>query len=134
MDHPIFAKASDAPAVPILFVTTANFAKATLILDEREHVYVRAAGFEPKAGRHLVVPAANGALAGVLFGIEAADEPVKDPFRPGQLVTLLPAGTYRFANAPHDARLATLAFALGAYQFTRYRKAEPRNVRLVVPD
>ena len=36
---------------------------------------------------------------------------------------LLPAGTYRFANAPHDARLAALAFALGAYQFTRYRKA-----------
>ena len=27
-----------------------------------------------------------------------------------------------------------LAFALGAYQFDRYRKAEPRNVRLVVPD
>ena len=134
MDHPIFAKAGDAPAVPILFVTAANFAKATKILDEREHAYVRAAGFEPKPGRHLVVPAADGALAGVLFGIEAADEPVKDPFRPGQLVNLLPAGTYRFANAPHDARLAALAFALGAYQFTRYRMAEPRNVRLVVPD
>ena len=48
--------------------------------------------------------------------------------------TLLPPGTYRFANAPHDARLAALAFALGAYQFTRYRKAEARNVRLVVPE
>ena len=47
---------------------------------------------------------------------------------------LLPPGTYRFANAPHDARLAALAFALGAYQFARYRKAEARNVRLVVPD
>jgi leucyl aminopeptidase len=134
MDHPIFTKAGDAPAVPILFVTAANFVRATKILDEREHAYVRTAGFEPKPGRHLVVPTADGALAGVLFGIEAADEPVKDPFRPGQLVNLLPAGTYRFANAPHDARLAALAFALGAYQFTRYRKAEPRNVRLVVPD
>ena len=50
------------------------------------------------------------------------------------MATLLPPGTYRFANAPHDARLAALAFALGAYQFTRYRKAEARNVRLVVPD
>jgi leucyl aminopeptidase len=134
MDHPIFAKASEGPAVPILFVTAANFDEATKILDEREHVFVRAAGFEPKPGRHLMVPAANGTLAGVLFGIEAADEPVKDPFRPGQLVNLLPAGTYRFANAPHDARLAALAFVLGAYQFVRYRKSEPRNVRLVVPE
>jgi leucyl aminopeptidase len=50
------------------------------------------------------------------------------------LVALLPPGTYRFANAPHDARLAALAFALGAYQFTRYRKAEARNVKLVVPE
>ena len=132
--HPIFVNKSDGAAVPILFVNTANFAEATKILDKREHDYVKAAGFEPKPGRHLVVASADGKLAGVLFGIEANDEPVKDPFRPGQLVTLLPTGTYRFANAPHDARLAALAFALGAYQFSRYRKAEPRNVRLVVPD
>ena len=95
---------------------------------------MRATGYEPKAGRHLIVPKADGTLAGVLFGIEAADEPVKDLFRPGQLSTLLPPGTYRFANAPHDARLAALAFALNAYQFKRYRKAEARNVRLVVPE
>jgi leucyl aminopeptidase len=132
--HPIFVKAGEMPAVPILFVNAGNFAAATKILDAREHVFVRAAGFEPKPGRHLVVPAPDGTLAGVLFGIENAEEAVKDFFRPGQLVTLLPPGTYRFANAPHDARLAALSFALGSYQFTRYRKAEPRNVRLVVPD
>jgi len=134
MNHPIFAKSGDGPAVPILFVTVANFDEATKNLEPRAHAFLRAAGFEPKAGRQLMVPAADGKLAGVLFGIEAADEPLKDPFRPGQLVNLLPAGIYRFANAPHDARLAALAFVLGAYQFTRYRKAEPRNVRLVVPD
>src|SRR5450432_44532 len=134
MNHPVFVKAGDGPAVPILFVTSANFDETTKTLGPPEHAFVRAAGFEPKPGRHLIVPAADGSLAGVLFGIEATDEPVKDPFRPGQLVTLLPAGTYRFANAPHDTRLGALAFALGAYQFTRYRKAEPRNVRLVVPD
>jgi leucyl aminopeptidase len=134
MNQPIFAKSGDGPAVPILFVNAGNFDATTKKLDAHEHAFVRASGYEPKSGQHLVVPAADGALAGVLFGIEANDEPLKDPFRPGQLVTLLPAGTYRFANAPHDARLAALAFALGAYQFSRYRKAEPRNVRLVVPD
>ena len=42
-------------------------------------------------------------------------------------------GNYCFANSPHDVRLAALAFALGGYQFTRYRKAEARNVQLVLP-
>jgi leucyl aminopeptidase len=120
--------------VPILFVTAATFDKTIEIIDDRELTFLRAAGYEPKSGRHLVVPGPDGKLAGVLFGLENPDEPVKDLFRPGQLSSLLPAGTYRFANAPHDARLAALAFALGAYQFTRYRKADERNVQLVLPE
>ena len=132
--HPIFVSAGKSQAVPILFVTAKTFAEATKILDERERVFVRAAGFEPKAGRHLIVPDPGGKLAGILFGLENADDPVKDLFRPGQLAGVLPPGTYRFANAPHDARLAALAIALGAYQFARYRKAEARTFRLVVPD
>ncbi len=127
--HPMFARADDAATIPILFVNAATFDGVVQKIDEREQVYIRATGYEPKAGRHLIVPKADGTLAGVLFGIEAADAPVKDLFRPGQLSTLLPAGTYRFANASHDARLAALAFALSAYQFTRYRKAEARQVR-----
>ena len=132
--HPIFVNAGKSQAVPILFVTAKTFAAATKILDEREHVFVRAAGFEPKAGRHLIVPGPDGKLAGILFGLEDADDPVKDLFRPGQLAGVLPPGTYRFANAPHSARLAALAIALGAYQFARYRKAEARAIKLVVPD
>jgi leucyl aminopeptidase len=131
--HPIFAGAG-AQAVPILFATAANFAQATQDLDARARAFVQAAGFEPKAGKHLSVPDAEGKLSAVLFGLEDADDPARDLFRPGALAGLLPAGTYRFANAPHDARLAALAFALGNYQFSRYRKPQERNVRLVVPD
>jgi len=131
--HPIFASAGEQ-ALPILFVTAATFEKTIENIDNRERAFVLAAGYEPKPGHHLIVSASDGKLAGVLFAIENADEPVKDLFRPGQLSSLLPSGTYRFANPPHDARLAALAFALGAYQFTRYRKGDNRNVRLVVPD
>ena len=104
--HPMFAKASDGATIPILFVNAATFEGVVQKVDDREQVYVRATRFEPRPGRHLFVPKADGPLAGVLFGIEAPDAPTKDLFRPGQLVTLLPPGTYRFANAPHDARLA----------------------------
>jgi leucyl aminopeptidase len=131
--HPIFVKAG-TPAVPILFVTAADAATATKGLDQHAQAFVRAAGFEAKPGRYLFAPAADGKLAAVLFGLENAGEPVRDPFRPGMLANILPPGTYRFANAPHDARLAALAIALGTYQFTRYRKRDARDLRLVVPD
>ena len=131
--HPVFAGAGEQ-AVPILFATGANFSQATQSLDARARAFVQAAGFEPKAGKHLLVPDAQGKLAAVLFGLEEADDPARDLFRPGALAGLLPAGSYRFANPPHDARLAALAFALGSYQFSRYRKAQERNVLLVVPD
>ena len=131
--HPVFAGAGEQ-AVPILFATGANFSQATQSLDARARAFVQAAGFEPKAGKHLLVPDAQGKLAAVLVGLEEADDPARDLFRPGALAGLLPAGSYRFANPPHDARLAALAFALGSYQFSRYRKAQERNVLLVVPD
>jgi len=132
--HPIYASAGAAQTVPIIFVTADNIEATTKKLGKHGHAFVRAAGFKAKPGRYLLVPGAQGRLAAVLFSLENEDDPVKDLFRPGSLAGLLPPGVYRFANTPHDARLAALAFALDAYQFARYRKSEPRDVRLVVPD
>lgn len=130
--HSIFASAGDA--TPIWFIHADNTDAVRQGLGERERAFVAAAGFEPKPGRLLLLPAADGKLAGALFGIERPQDAPIDLFRPGQLSGLLPPGTYRFANAPHDARLAALAFGLNAYQFTRYRKGEGRNVQLIVPE
>jgi leucyl aminopeptidase len=131
--HPIFA-APGTQGVPILFVSAGNLDAATKILEAREHVFVRAAGFEPKPGRHLLVPNLDGKLAYVLFGLEDEGERAKDLFRPGALAGLLPDGVYRFANAPHDARLGALAFALGCYRFARYSKSPERKLQLVLPE
>ncbi len=132
--HPVFAGADAAKVLPIWFVHAASFEAVLKSLGPGEQAFVAAAGFQPKAGRLLLLPGADGGLGGALFGLEKPDDAVIDLFRPGLLAGQLPPGAYRFANAPHDARLGALAFALGAYQFTRYRKAEARDVRLVVPD
>jgi leucyl aminopeptidase len=132
--HPVYASVGKTQAAPIWFVTTDTLDGVLKQLGEAERAFARSAGFEPKPGRQLLLATTDGALSGVLFGLEKSDEPTKDLFRPGQLATLLPPGSYRFANAPHDARLGALAFALGSYQFARYRKADARNVRLVLPD
>jgi len=133
--HPVFVARSKA-ALPIWFVTSATFPKIVAKFDKRTRDYVKAAGFEPKPGRHLILPSARG-IGGVLFALEGAGGDF-NAFLPGLLPGVLPAGTFRFANAPHDARLAALAFALGAYRFTRYRKApkikDGQAVRLVLPD
>ncbi len=78
-------------------------------------------------------PASSSGTGGILFGLEANKDD-HNAFLPGLLPGVLPAGIYRFANAPYDARLAALAFALGAYRFTRYRKAKDKAVRLVLPE
>ena len=121
-------------AVPIYFLNSSNSDAVTRGLSAKARAFTAAAGFEAKPGKVLLVPGDDDALGAVLFGLEAPDAKTKDLFRPGQLSALLPAGTYRFANAPHDARLAALSVALGNYQFTRYRKGEARNVRLALSD
>jgi leucyl aminopeptidase len=127
------ARDATPTATPIWFVTAANYPDVRERLDGGARAFADAANFEPKPGRHLLLPAgAAGGLGGVLFGLEAPKDP-KDPFLPGLLPQQLPAGVYRFANDPHDTRLAALAFALGAYSFTRYRKADPRQVKLDLP-
>jgi leucyl aminopeptidase len=129
---PVLIARGVANAIPIWFVTSATYPELRERLDAKICAFADAAGFEPKAGRHLLLPGGEHGLSGILFGLEGSDE-TKDLFRPGQLPTLLPSGSYRFANAPHDTRLAALAFALGCYRFTRYRASEERPIKLQLP-
>ena len=128
--HPIFAP-DGAPAIPIWFTTTDNLAEIAGKVDAA--AFARPAGFKGKPGQSLLLPGKDGELAAVLFGLEQHGDPDSNPFLPGRLPGIVPPGTYRFANAPHDARLATLAFALGTYEFARYRKANDKALRLVPP-
>ncbi len=127
----IFVARGTSDAIPIWFVTTATWPDIRERLDAASKAFAEGAGFEPKAGRHLLLPGKKG-LGGVLFGLENADG-LTDCFLPGRLAQMLPDGTYRFANEPHDARLAALAVALGTYKFTRYRKSEPGDIKLDLP-
>jgi leucyl aminopeptidase len=132
--HPVFLpRGHSVTTVPVTFVNAANWREQRAALEPRARGFADAAAFEPKAGRHCLLPDADGGLAGVLFALERPEEPSKDLFWPGALSALLPGGAYRFATAAHDQRLAALAFALGAYRFTRYRKADAKEIKLELP-
>ncbi|QOZ31124.1 M17 family metallopeptidase [Bradyrhizobium sp. CCBAU 53421] len=130
----VFETAPTTAVTPITFVTRATWDAIRSELPAPARQFAEANDFAAKPGKALALPAADGGIAQVLFGLEDADHKARDPFRPGALPGLLPPGVYRFANAPHDARLAALAFALGCYRFDRYRKNKAPEVRLVPPD
>src|SRR5258707_1710927 len=130
----VFETAPTVSAIPITFATKATWDAIRAELPAQARQFALANGFAAKPGACLALPAADGQIAQVVFALEDEAGKSRDLFRPGLLPGLLPPGVYRFANAPHDARLAALAFALGSYRFSRYRKADAPDVRLVPPE
>jgi leucyl aminopeptidase len=130
----VFETTPAASAIPITFVTRSTWEAISKELPSEGRQFALANGFAAKPGKCLALPSADGTIAQVLFALEDGPSKSRDLLRPGALPGLLPPGVYRFANAPHDTRLAALAFALGSYRFGRYRKTDQPDVRLVPPD
>ena len=112
-----FETTPGAAAIPIIFATKTTWSAIARELPEQARRFAAANDFTAKPGKCLTLPEPDGKIAQVVFGIEDETAKSRDLFRPGALPGLLPPGVYRFANAPHDVRLATLAFALGSYRF-----------------
>jgi leucyl aminopeptidase len=125
---------STAAATPIQLVTEARWPDLAASLDPLARAFAASTGFEPKPGRHCLLPGPDGGLAAVLFGVDERGTAGADPLLCGKLPGLLPARDYRFANAPTDPALASLAWLLGAYRFSRYRRKTEPFPRLVAPD
>ena len=126
---------AEAPgkAIPVQPVKAEELDLAIAGLDARERRFVTAQGFKAEAGRHVVLPDAEGNIARVLFGLGGADTAERGPLALGRLATILPPGVFALAEGVDDPALAVLAFALASYRFDRYRKPRKEGPRLVVP-
>jgi leucyl aminopeptidase len=114
-------------ALPVYLVAkdrleAAGLASSTL-------AWARANGFSGEAGRTLVVPGENGAVAGALFGMGDSEGALVI----GALARALPEGDWHFASAPAEPELAAIALALGGYVFTRYGKKPGKPLRFSLP-
>jgi leucyl aminopeptidase len=114
-----------SPGIPIEGMTKDG--AAALPAPARD--WVAAVGFTGAAGEVAIEPDGRGGIARAWFGL-GQDE---NPLLPGKLPAALPPGVYRLAGGFKDPALATLAFALGTYRFSRYRKDERKPRQLVVP-
>ena len=129
------AFASPTPdAAPVWLVDAETWPSVKSTIGATAAAFAERCGFEPKAGRMQLLPGEAGALAGVLFGIEGANAPTRDPFAPGKLATSLPQGVYRFANMAPDADLAALGFLLALYRYDRFKADKAPKPQLIAPD
>jgi leucyl aminopeptidase len=120
-----------ASAVPIHAVSPATLAETAARLGAV--AWIAASGFAASPGAVLLLPGPDGSLSGVLFGLGDPGAPGRVPHLAGRLPSQLPAGVYRLAGGFDDQAETALAFALGAYRFTRYRPASGRQAQLVLP-
>ena len=102
----VFETAAATSAIPITFATKATWDAICANLPAQARQFAQANGFAAKPGTCLTLPSEDGQIAQVIFGLEDDTGKFRDLFRPGLLPGLLPPGVYRFANAPHDTRLA----------------------------
>jgi len=132
MPHPLLASDTESSR-PIWLVTEQTWPQIAAQLPLAAQNFARTQGFEGKVGSHCLLVDAAGNPMGIAFGLGGADSSTHDPFLIGKLPTLLPDGIYRFETEAPDPTMATLAWLLGSYAFTRYRKSQERSVRLVAP-
>jgi leucyl aminopeptidase len=127
----VVVAASDAPAVPIRLLTSAETTEAIAALPAALRAQATAGRFRGRAGEAVTLIGESGpelALAGLGDGGSA--------MAVRSLPARLPPGLYAFetpTSRPDPAALA-LAFALGGYRFDRYRKEHGEAAaRLVAP-
>jgi leucyl aminopeptidase len=130
-DLSIFADPG-ASAITIHAIRTGEWAQW---IEGRSEVLKRLAAahdFKAQNGRILLVPATDGAIERVLFGVGDKSNVMVI----GALAQNLPAGDYRIASAPPEFAPTpiTIAWGLGAYAYDRYKKRKRPAPRLTPPD
>jgi len=123
-------RSSIRQSLPIETTDAAHCAAARKRLDAAQRRWLDANGFTGAPGTHVLLPDAKGKPARVLAGVHA-DEPLAAL---AGLPASLPEGDYHLAaeGVLADTTQAALGWALGAYQFTRYRKATRAPARLAI--
>lgn len=127
-----FLPDADASAVPLYLLRTGEWGAWSERYAETLRRLAAAHDFQAQNGRILLVPATDGSIERVLFGVSDKASAMMI----GALAQHLPAGDYKIAFAPREfaPTMSAIAWGLGAYAFDRYKKRKRPAPRLVLPD
>jgi leucyl aminopeptidase len=123
---------NDLHAIPIHALRTSEWSDWIERHSESLRRLAAAHDFQAQNGRILLVPATDGSIERVLFGV--GDK--ANAMAMGALAQNLPAGDYRIAFAPREftPTATAVAWGLGAYVFDRYKKRKRPAPRLAPSD
>ena len=115
---------------PIEAIDATQLAATRKRLSAAQRSWLEQHHFDAAPGSVCLLGDAHGKLARVIVGVDRQDS----LSALAALPMSLPQGEYTLAaeSVPLDAQLAALGWALGAYQFTRYRKAKRAPATLAV--
>jgi len=116
--------------IPLIPVIETEFDAWLERQDESLRRWLAATGFKAKPGSFNLIAGADGQLQKVVAGLARAD----DLWALGGLPASLPEGDYTLDAVlePQQRERLTLGWALGAYQFTRYKAPKRAMARLAL--
>ncbi len=121
----VFADGADlVSTIPIYAVRGPKGLEKIAELSDTQRAWAVANDFTGKPKSRLLLPASEGSVAAVLFGLgtETAGEPCGPAeLLLGALPRHLPAGRYRLAGDWGDQALAGVSWGLGSYKFGAYK-------------
>lgn len=123
-------KAGERQSIAIETTDTPHLAATKRRLSAAQRRWVADSGFEAAPGTFALIADESGKLVRVLVGVDASDA----LSALGALPRTLPEATYHLASEGvlKDTSQAALGWALGAYEFTRYRKARRAPAKLAI--
>ena len=125
----------DTDALPLIATAPDTLDTVLDRLAREQSAWVRAAGFAAKAGEVVLLPGADGAVAGALVGTGSDSERARGRFLVAQAAGRLPAGAWRIEGLVGDAlEEAALGWLLASYRFDRYRTGDTPRAGLVAPE
>ena len=114
--------------IPIYAVKLTQNRTLNKLVSKQAVSWAKNAGFVGAKGQLCLVPAKDNSIEAVLYGLGN----VVAPMDTARLPRILPKGDYHFASGINDLELATIGWCLGAYQFDKYKKMQPRAANLVI--
>lgn len=114
-----FTASKSHKSCPITLISANNLENLSLSLETI--TWMKSNDFHGKTGQILFVPNSAGQVQNILLGIGEGE----DRFITGKVAKILPAGHWHFEGDVRNQMDAALGLAMGAYDFSPYKKTLP---------